>query len=174
VPLSKKAKTPFTIHPPARATARRTNAEAKHPAILTPPLRTKLSLADAGGDPQKTFILFHMKPTRIPKFIRERYNPTAREWLRWLRFRKKVISLANQDFCALYVYFKACAKNRRTPKGGCIRSGMYPGSGSSSRELEMFPWAWFTYSVCFQGESIMLTCDSHNYDIPTLAYANNF
>lgn len=115
-----------------------------------------------------------MKTPRIPKFIRELYNPSMRDWLRWLRFRRNVIALARQGHDALEDYYLRCAKNRRIPRSGFTRSGMYPGSGSSSSDLEIFPWAWFIRSICFQGVSIHLSCDRHDSDMVSIASTNDF
>jgi hypothetical protein len=116
-----------------------------------------------------------MKPhPRPPKFIREYYNPTAREWLRWLRFKRKVIAIAKQGHSALEDYWNACAKSRRLSTGGFVRCGMAPGSGSSCRTLEMFPWAWFDRSISFQGVMLTLSCDRHDSDIASIVSTNDF
>jgi hypothetical protein len=115
-----------------------------------------------------------MKAPKIPKFFREYYNPTAREWLRWLRFKRRVIDLAAEGHSALYQYYEACAKDRRLATCGRSSSGMYPGSGSSSCEIAVFEWAWLARSESFQGTMIDLTCDAHDSDIRTIASTNDF
>lgn len=112
-----------------------------------------------------------MKP---PKFIRELYHPSAREWLRWLRFRRKAIAIAAQGHDAFLAYYQACAKNRRTPTGGFVRSGMYAGSGSSSGTLEMFEWSSFTCHDSFQGTSLSVDCEGRDSDIRTVAETNDY
>lgn len=115
-----------------------------------------------------------MKRPRIPKFIRELYNPSMKEWLRWLRFRRKAIELAKQGHDQFEEYYHKCAKHRHTSTSGFVRSGMYPGSGSSTKELEIFPWAWFSRRVCFQGVAIDVTVDCHDSDIRSIAYTNDY
>lgn len=112
-----------------------------------------------------------MKP---PKFIRELYHPSAREWLRWLRFRRKVEAIAKQGHAALNDYFEACAKCRRVSTGRSHSSGLYAGSGSSTSSLEMFEWASFSRRVCFQGVSISASVETHDGDIRTLAETNDW
>lgn len=111
---------------------------------------------------------------RIPKFIRELYHPTAREWLRWLRFKRKVIAIAEQGHAALWDYYQACAKDRRVSTSGFRRSGMYAGSSSSSDSLEMFEWASFTRRDSFQGTDLSVSCENHDGDFPTIASTNDW
>ena len=109
-----------------------------------------------------------------PKFIRELFHPSARDWLRWIRFRRKVIALGKEGFTPLYDYFIACAKDRRVSTCGSSRSGLYPGSSSSGLTLEMFEWATFSMRDSFQGTDISVSVDTHDGDLRTIASANDF
>ena len=114
-----------------------------------------------------------MKRRLIPNYIQELYNPTAKEWWRWMRFRRKAIAAAQEGHDAFEAYYKKCAK-AKCRKSTFTRCGMYAGSSSSTDELEMFEWAWFSRRVCFQGVSISLSIEGRDSDIRDLAYTNNF
>lgn len=112
-----------------------------------------------------------MTALRIPRFIRDLYNPTPRQWLRWLRFRRRVLQLARQGFAALYQYFDSCAKGR-FPKSTGVSCGLH--SSSSSTSLELFPWATFTRGESFQGTDLSVSVDTHDSDIRSIVYLNDW
>lgn len=109
---------------------------------------------------------------KIPKFIRELYNPHARQWLRWLRFRRRVKQLEREGFDALYQYYEACAKSRRIPKSSGVSCGLH--SNSSSYTLDVFPWASFCREESFQGTSLSVSVDTHDSDIRSIVYLNDW
>ena len=115
-----------------------------------------------------------MKHPKIPKFIRELYNPTIKEWLRWLRFKRKVQEIAEQGHNALRDYYDACAKDRRVSTGSFRRSGMSPGSSSSRDSLEMFGWAYFSRGESFQGTTLGVSFETSNGDDRYIADTNDF
>lgn len=114
-----------------------------------------------------------MKHPKIPKHIREIYNPSKREWMRWLRFRRKAIAAAEKGHEAFMEYFRSCEKSK-CQKSSIASHGMYPGSGSFNSHLEMFEWAWFSMRICFQGVSVDLSIETRDSGTTSIAYTNDF
>jgi hypothetical protein len=110
-------------------------------------------------------------PHTPPRHLREVYTITPRDWLRWLRFRRKVIAIAKQGFGPLDAYFSRCKKDRRVSTSGFSRTGGH--SSTSSVSLDLFEWASFTRrSHEYLGVSISLSCELRNSDFRTIAEAS--
>ena len=112
-----------------------------------------------------------MKTPRIPKFIREIFDPAPQQWLRWLRFQRKAIALAAKGHDALAEYYDTCAKGCKN-RTGYNFAGMH--SSSSSTSLHLFPWASFCRSRSFQGTSLTVTCETHDGDLRNVAETDNY
>lgn len=104
---------------------------------------------------------------KIPKYIRELYAPTMRQWMRWLRFRQRVKGMT---FDALHAYFTACSKGMEV--GRHVSCGLH--STSSRRSLPIFPWASFDMSDSFQGTMLSVTMETHDSDLRDIVCADNF
>jgi len=112
-----------------------------------------------------------MKAPRIPKFIREIYEPTPQQWLRWLRFKSKAIAIAAKGHDDFSDYYHACGKGC-TNRTGYNFAGMH--SSSSSTTLHLFPWARFCRSRSFEGTSFTVTCETYDSDLHTIAETDNY
>lgn len=107
----------------------------------------------------------------IPKWIRNDYNPSMRQWMRWLRLKRRVKTLCADGFDAMQAFFNACEKDRRLHRSGFTRYSLH--SSSSSTRLEFFPWAEVTRTHHeYLGTTISLDVETHDCDTRTVAEVN--